>query len=577
MAKKFNLIKRILLLVVLVWTIMITAIISISVYRNYNYAKHIAIENAKTSVNKDLAYRSWISSHGGVYVPTDNRTPPNKYLSHLKNRDIRANGQNYTLMNPAYSLSQMMKDYTNLYGVKTKITSKLLLNPKNRADEWEAYALEKISLSKKQFYELSNIDDEPYLRLMNPLITQKSCLKCHAKQGYRVGDLRGGVSVSIPMKELYKDVRKDNIFEISIFFFIWLIGSLFLFYTYKKLHFSFVEKQRMYEQYIYGLVDIVEQRDYYTAGHSKRVAQYSKMLASAMGYDKEEQTLIYRAAMLHDIGKIAIPDSVFLKPTKLSDSEYQLIKEHVTISYDMIKNIEVFNDIAIYIKNHHEHYDGSGYPQGLKGDESPMLAQILSLCDAFDAMTTNRIYKHKKDVPTALKELSTFSGKQFNPTVVEFALKTFENLVIHEVDNEIFHNKLDKERFQYFFKDTLTGLFNKDYLNNVLKKDYNYKFLYQISLKNFTQYNKKYGWDAGDIKLQQIAKVLNDNFFLPNGLVFRIFGDDFIVLNQKTVDMDVLLKPIIEDFNQFEIKIESKVLDLRKNKITNFNELDNAF
>jgi len=167
-----------------------------------------------------LAYRSWIPSHGGDYVPTDKRTPPNKYLSHIKNRDIRTNDQNYTMMNTAYSLSKIMRDYSELYGVKTKITSKLLLNPKNRADQWETYALEKISLNKKQFYKLSNINDEPYLRLMNPLITKKSCLKCHAQQGYSVGDLRGGVSVSIPMEELYGKAHKDNIFEISI---VWLI------------------------------------------------------------------------------------------------------------------------------------------------------------------------------------------------------------------------------------------------------------------------------------------------------------------------------------------------------------------
>jgi len=577
MAKKFNLIKSILLLLVFIWTLLIVFISTISSYRNYDYAKLIAVESAKTSVNKDLAYRSWVASHGGVYVPVNERTPPNRHLSHIKNRDFRVNGQDYTLMNPAYTLVQMMSDYSKLYGIKTKITSKTLLNPKNRADEWETFALEKITITKKQFYELSDIENESYLRLMNPLITTKSCLKCHAHQGYKVGDLRGGVSVSIPMDRLHADVLKKNIFEISIFIIIWLVGVIFLYYVYNKLHIVFIERQKMYEQYIYGLVDIVEKRDYYTAGHSKRVASYAKMLAKAMGYDKDDLELIYSAAMLHDIGKIAIPDSVFLKPSKLNHAEYEMIKEHATISYNMIKNIDVFNEMAQIIRNHHEHFDGSGYPRGLKGDESPMLAQILSLCDSFDAMTTNRVYKKKKDIPTALKELSALSGKQFNPTIVKIALNVFDGIIIQDIKNEQEYNKLERERFHYFFKDSLTGLFNKDYLIMILKKEHNCKVLYTISLKNFTQYNKKFGWDEGDLKLQKIAKILSDNFNIPKGLAFRVYGDDFIVLNEKLVDIEEILKPIVDEFKLFDIEVKYKKVDIETNKITDFKSLCDAF
>ncbi len=577
MAKKLDLIKNILLLLVLIWTLLISSISTVSLYRNYDYAKLIAIESAKTSVNKDMAYRSWVSSHGGVYVPTDERTPPNKYLDQVKNRDFNINDKNYTLMNPAYTLAQMMNDYSKLYGVKTKITSQSLLNPKNRPDEWETFALEKIAITKKQFYELSDIKDASYLRLMNPLITEKSCLKCHANQGYKVGDLRGGVSISIPMKSLYSDVTKKNIFEVSIFLLIWLIGILFLFYVYRRLHIVFMERQNMYEQYIYGLVDIVEKRDYYTAGHSKRVAYYAKKLSRAMGFSTEDQELLYRASMLHDIGKIAIPDSVFLKPNKLNSIEYEMIKEHATISYNMLKNIDVFKDMAQIVRNHHEHFDGSGYPRGLKGEQSPMLAQILSLCDAFDAMTTNRVYKKKKDIPTALKELSSLSGKQFNPAIVKVALNVFNNIIIQENKNEQEYNKLEKERFQYFFKDSLTGLFNKDYFNMILKEDHNYKVLYTISLKNFTQYNKKFGWDEGDIKLQKVAKALNTDLNTSKILSFRINGDDFIILSENHIEIENYLKPTIEEFKLFNISIEYKIIEVEKNRITSFKDLRDEF
>ena len=101
---------------------------------------------------------------------------------------------------------------------------------------------------------------------------------------------------------------------------------------------------------------------------------------------------IYQAGILHDIGKIAIPDNVLLKPSVLDDLEYTIIKEHVQIGVDMLKQVPLFKDIANYIKSHHERFDGSGYPKGLKGNQIPILASILAIADAFDAMTSSRIY-----------------------------------------------------------------------------------------------------------------------------------------------------------------------------------------
>ncbi|HFB54160.1 MAG TPA: DUF3365 domain-containing protein, partial [Sulfurimonas autotrophica] len=311
------------------WTLLLLLVFIIIVERTYTYAKYIAIQEAKTSVNKDLAYRTWVASHGGVYVPVDKRTQPNPYLSHIKDRDFTALGKKYTLMNPAYTLSQMMHDYTKLYGVKTHITSKKLLNPKNKPDEWETLALNKIERSRKQYYELSDIGDEAYMRLMNPLVTKKSCLKCHAFQGYKVGDIRGGVSVAIPMKPLYKDALKSSLLVGGLFLIIWLAGIAIIHYFIKKTYKYIDEQEEMYEQYIYGLVSIVEKRDTYTAGHSTRVADYAERIAKAMGISQERIHILHRAGMLHDIGKIAIPDSVFLKPSKLTQEEYKLIQEHV--------------------------------------------------------------------------------------------------------------------------------------------------------------------------------------------------------------------------------------------------------
>jgi putative nucleotidyltransferase with HDIG domain len=527
------------------WTLLIGVILAIIIHRNYTYAENIALHEAKTSVNKDLAYRSWVASHGGVYVPVTKRTPPNPYLSHIKDRDFNVNGRKYTLMNPAYTLSQMMKDYTNLYGIKTHITSRKLLNPKNKPDEWETYALENVESTRKQYYELGDIDGKEYLRLMNPLVTKKSCLKCHAFQGYQVGDIRGGVSVSIPMKSLYQDAFSNSLLLGGLFFFIWILGIFGIRLFQKKISDYIDEKEFLYEQYIYGLVNVVEKRDTYTAGHSQRVADYAVMIAKEMGLSEEECHRLRRAGMLHDIGKVAIPDSVFLKPTKLLQNEYALIQEHVSISYDMLKDITIFDEIKEIVRDHHEHYDGSGYPRGLTGAETSVLAQILTLADSFDAMTTDRIYKGRKSVKEALQEISSLSGKQFNPKIVHAALNALHNVKIEEKHHQNPQTLLEKERFSYFYKDPLTTLYNEYYLRSEIHNIKDYKYAAWISLKQFHKYNKKHGWHKGDELLVHLASALQSCVF-EDARIYRFYGDNFLITSKNEIDR-VKLQKVIED------------------------------
>ena len=544
------------------WTVLLITILAIIIHRNYKYAKDIALHEAKTSVNKDLAYRSWVASHGGVYVPVTKRTPPNPYLAHIKNRDFSVNGRQYTLMNGAYTLSQMMKDYKKLYGVETHLTSKKLLNPKNQPDEWETQALDNIEHSRKQFYELQKIDNKEYFRLMNPLVTKKSCLKCHAFQGYQVGDIRGGVSVAIPMESLYSDAFKNSLLVSVFFFIIWVLGILGIRLFKKKISDYIDEKELLYEQYIYGLINVVEKRDTYTAGHSQRVANYAQRIAEEMGFGEQERHIVHRAGMLHDIGKIAIPDSVFLKPTKLTKEEYALIQEHVVISYEMLKDISIFDEIKEIVRDHHEHYDGSGYPRGLLGDETPILAQILMLADSFDAMTTDRIYKGRKSVAEALEEISLLSGKQFNPTVVKAALKALRDVEIDDAHHQNPQTLLEKERFSYFYKDALTNLYSEYYLRSEIYNIKDFKYAIWISLHNFHQYNKNHGWHKGDELLRKIAALLQA-CYKEDAKLYRFYGDNFFVTYNRGCDQEELtqsLKKILAD-TQVNFQLKAVVLE----------------
>jgi len=557
------------------WTLLLLVILAIIIERTYTYAKYIAIQKAKTSVNKDLAYRTWVASHGGVYVPVDERTPPNPYLKHITNRDFHAIGKTYTLMNPAYTLSQMMHDYSKLYGVKTHITSTKLLNPKNKPDDWETLALNKIEHSRKQYYEIGKIDGKEYMRLMNPLVTKKSCLKCHAFQGYKVGDIRGGVSVSIPMKPLYSDALKSSLLLTALFLVIWLAGLLTIHYFIKKIHKYINEQEEMYEQYIYGLVNIVEKRDTYTAGHSQRVANYAECIARAMRVSEEGIHLLYRAGMLHDIGKIAIPDSIFLKPSKLTKEEYKLIQEHVSISFEILKKISLFDDIKEVVRDHHEHYDGSGYPRGLRGDETPLLAQILTLADSFDAMTTDRIYKGRKSVQEALQEIEKLSGKQFNPEIVHVALEALKDVQIKEVQHQKPQNLLELERFSYFYKDPLSGLYNETSLLKDIHTLQNYKHIVWLSLKGFHNFNKTYGWDKGDKLLIDIANILKRTF-LKQGMLYRFYGDNFLIFSNYTDEIEQMKKRLEKLLYNKEVSIDIRVNTKKMTKDLHIESLRDA-
>ena len=575
MSKKRRFLFLISNLLYLSWTFLVLIMASIIIYKIYTHAEDMAISEAKTSVNKDLAYRTWVSSHGGVYVPVDKRTPPNPYLAHIKNRDFRAIGKDFTLMNPAYTLSQMMSDYTKLYGIKTHITSKRLLNPKNKPDDWETMALDKVESSRKQYYELSPINGEEYLRLMNPLVTKKSCLKCHAFQGYRIGDIRGGVSVSIPMKKLYSDAFSNSLFVAFSFFLLWIVGIIIIYLFTKKVYGYIDEKELLYEKYIYTLVDMLEKRDSYTAGHSSRVAKYSKMIAKEMSYSEWECSLVYRAGMLHDIGKVAIPDSVFLKPSRLSEEEYELIKEHVVFSYEILDKISIFDDVKEIVRNHHEHYDGSGYPRGLIGDETPILSQILALADSFDAMTTDRIYKGRKNLLEALEEISRLSGKQFNPDVVKSALIALKGLIIDSHHHQNPNSLLEHARFSYFYKDSLTGLYNESYLRNNIYSIANFKYLSWISLKDFHDYNKNYGWHSGDKLLKEIAQDIKKESN-SNDKIYRFYGDNFLILTNNRESLDKILKTLKFKLNDYDLKSVDRFVEIKKNSFVDVKSLEDV-
>lgn len=169
---------------------------------------------------------------------------------------------------------------------------------------------------------------------------------------------------------------------------------------------------------LYAFVTALEVRDLYTRKHSTRVAKYAHMIAEEMGCTEEELNIISFAGSLHDIGKIGIRDDILLKPGKLTDEEYEKIKEHPVIGADIISKLGLWDREMEIIRHHHERFDGKGYPDGLKGEEIPKLARILFVADSFDAMASDRAYRRKMDINEVIGIIKENSGKQFDPVAV---------------------------------------------------------------------------------------------------------------------------------------------------------------
>lgn len=185
--------------------------------------------------------------------------------------------------------------------------------------------------------------------------------------------------------------------------------------------------QRLFEQTATALVSAIDAKDPYSHGHSLRVAEYSGMIAKALGKDEDGCTQIYYSALLHDVGKIGIPNHIINKKGKLTPEEYDLIKkQHPIIGSQILSSIREYPFLSIGAHYHHEWYDGTGYPDGLKGEEIPEIARIISVADAYDAMTSDRSYHKTVPQEQVRAEIARGSGTQFDPRVADAMLSLID-------------------------------------------------------------------------------------------------------------------------------------------------------
>jgi putative nucleotidyltransferase with HDIG domain len=198
----------------------------------------------------------------------------------------------------------------------------------------------------------------------------------------------------------------------------------------------FETSERNYIQAISALASAVDAKDPYTHDHSRNVAAYVSSIATRMKLPSREVSLLNSAALLHDMGKIGIPGTILHKDSTLTDDEYNIIKTHPEVGYNILRSVTAFGSFIDAVRYHHERIDGEGYPSGLRGEQIPFHARILAVADCFDAMTSDRVYRKSPGVEYALKEISSNSGTQFDPKISDVFLSVLDDMTPEEiVDN----------------------------------------------------------------------------------------------------------------------------------------------
>jgi len=298
-------------------------------------------------------------------------------------------------------------------------------------------------------------------------------------------------------------------------------------------------------QTITTIANTIDAKDEYTRGHSQRVSAYSACIARGLGWSDDEVLKIKYISLLHDIGKIGVPDNVLNKPSRLNDAEYELMKKHTTIGGEILKDIDLFENIDFGALYHHERYDGTGYPKGLKGKEIPVVARIISIADAYDAMTSTRVYRKRLEEEDAVNEIKKYSGTQFDPELVDvfFELHSAGEIerVRAEQDNNI-DNVMDASQ-QLLEKivatqssssfissefDNLTAVYNKTAGEKKIAAaiHQNKGCLLMLDVDDIRQINNSKGVYFGDRCLTVIAEILVQAH--EPAIVVRYGGDEFL-------------------------------------------------
>jgi len=331
--------------------------------------------------------------------------------------------------------------------------------------------------------------------------------------------------------------------------------------------------EQMSLQTVQTLAEAIDAKDQYTKGHSTRVSQYSMILAKTIGWDDERIDNLRYSALLHDVGKIGIPDAIINNPKKLKETEYDVIKSHTTLGGEILKNnvmIVGAEDVALH---HHERFDGSGYPEGLAGEDISLEARIVAIADAYDAMRSRRIYRKALTPEKIRQELTEGRGGQFDPNLVDVFMKLIDEGKLDSVsrgsetvdyDSMEDSSVLLQKVMESFVAqnaideiDVTTGLLSRTFGERAIAEAMQEEegcFAF-VDVDNLKKINDTMGHHAGDLVLKLVGDIVRSH--AGNAVSCRLGGDEFIIF-LKGVDKDAAderVKEITEAFTNAKNKI----------------------
>ena len=421
-------------------SVLIASAIKVYNFNKQLYSNSITIENIDEPVTMDGEVSMVIDSNGGtwdtIFDTKNEGITENNYRAYIYNFNLYNNTDD-TVSDFTFKLKFGKEAYIAAAwngSVEVhqfvKKQEKIELIPDLRDYNDEDYDLEFFHSQSEKFIKMTGGDYIIYYP------DTKIALETPLKAGEQVGV---GFIIYAPIGDkienstvelkyvLHRDFAQEPLFWAGIILLVIWVGMFIGYFIALGQIKKYQEQHKRDNEFIKNSIEtftsFIDAKDPYTEGHSRRVAEYSQMIARKMNFDEEELDKIYYIALLHDCGKIAIPDSVLKKPDKLTDDEFETIKSHTTRGKEMLKNFKNLQDVGAGAMYHHERYDGKGYPEGLSGEDIPLVARIICVADSFDAMNSNRVYRKKLSAEYIVSEIEKNKGSQFDPKIADIMLE----------------------------------------------------------------------------------------------------------------------------------------------------------
>ncbi|MBI5057699.1 MAG: diguanylate cyclase [Nitrospirae bacterium] len=504
--------KKYVWIIVIIWTAGLSASLIWNLLKARQDTLEMAVIHARESYKKDIIYRRWAAMHGGVYVPVTEETQPNPYLSEIPERDIMTpSGKMLTLMNPAYMTREVFELADKEHDAHGHITSLRPINPKNVPDSWEAGALRAFERGEKEVASVEFIEGEEVMRLMRPLITTKECLTCHAKQGYKAGDVRGGISVSVHMKSLRKTERMTGS-RLALFHAgIWITGLFGIVLSSARLTRS--EKKRQLAE-----ADLRKKQS-----DMMVLNNISSTISSTIDID-ELLSIILHTVTEFDIFDVERKGGILI----VEGDKMKLVSHlgHPEGFLDLHKNIKVGDCLC-----------------GLAVRTGEIIISKNSEHDSRHTVKYRGMAPHGHII-VPLKAKDKVVGVLYLYLKADFDIEDEKINLLASIGNQlgiaIDNARLYEETKRLSLHDPLTGLANRRFMEIVMSRNFAHArrvgehfSIIMLDLDHFKKYNDTYGHTAGDKLLTDLGDLIRGDI-REIDLAVRYGGEEFLILLPET-------------------------------------------